>query len=310
MSSSTNPQGVTTNYTYDTFNRLYLARNDDKNVLARYRYAYKNNPDNGMGGYSNLTASVTPGDSTYTQGSNGSASVTASGGSGSYSYNWSLLNGSSIISTGGNSNSFSFTCSQSGTLTVQCVVTDNTTGETVTAAQTVSCVQSMYHIYLTNNSGYNGYTFPMYIDGTLHNFPANGVSNQLVATIPAGTHTFMFPCGPTSSFVMTPNSTPIPAGCGTNFSLTVSTNLTFSFYTTQTMAANLTTASTPPANFCTHGCSYTQTVYLSNVTYYYDSGKTQPVKETLIFPYNNNPNNLVYVLNGSGVPTGATFSCP
>jgi hypothetical protein len=119
---------------------LYLARNDDKNVLARYRYGYQNAPDNGMGGYVALTATVTPGASSYTPGASGSATLTLSGGSGNYSYNWSLQNSSgTVLQSCTSGSSFSYTCSQTGTLTVQCVVTDNLLGNTVTASTNVSC---------------------------------------------------------------------------------------------------------------------------------------------------------------------------
>lgn len=143
ITTATDPRGVTTNYTYDTFNRLYLVRNDDQNIIGRNRYGYQNAPDNGQGGYSSLVgATVNPGAASYPQGSTGTATVTGvSGGSGSYSYSWYLKNssGSVLASTlNTTATSFSYTCSQTGILTVQCVVTDTQTGITSTTSTNIS----------------------------------------------------------------------------------------------------------------------------------------------------------------------------
>jgi hypothetical protein len=128
MTTASVPRGVSTNYAYDTYNRLYLARNDDKNIVARYRYGYQNIPDNGQGGYTTLTGSISPSTTDFNINGSGLATASVSGGSGSYTYSWSLLNGSTTIQTG-SSTSFAFTCTQYGTLKVQCVVTDNLTGQ-------------------------------------------------------------------------------------------------------------------------------------------------------------------------------------
>jgi len=42
MASATDPRGVTTNYTYDSFKRLFNSKNDDANVLNKYIYHYFN----------------------------------------------------------------------------------------------------------------------------------------------------------------------------------------------------------------------------------------------------------------------------
>lgn len=192
----TNPQGVTTNYTYDTFNRLYLTRNDEKNIVAQYRYAYQNNPDNGKGGYTTISASLTPGASSYTRGSTGSATVVASGGSGSYSYNWSLLSGSSILATGSNGSSFSFTCSQTGTISIKCVITDNTTGLSTIASQTITCngivVPSGNFTFQTGyNNAYNtlssdGNTVSFVLSFYISSITMNAGANYYVASVCEG----------------------------------------------------------------------------------------------------------------------------
>jgi hypothetical protein len=171
MTTVTDPKGVTTNYAYDTFNRLYLTRNDDKNIVAKYRYAYQNNPDNGMGGYATLTGAVTVGTSSYSLGSSGSASISASGGSGNFSYSWSLLYGSTVLATGGNSNSFNFTCNQTGTLTVKCIVTDNNTGQTKPFTQDITCSgATITYGNFTFVSGYTNYYNSLSNNGTTVSF--------------------------------------------------------------------------------------------------------------------------------------------
>jgi len=42
MVTVTDPRGLTTNYTYDTFNRLFNIKNDDSKVLNQYKYHYYN----------------------------------------------------------------------------------------------------------------------------------------------------------------------------------------------------------------------------------------------------------------------------
>jgi len=158
--------------------------------------------------YTAPTASVSTGASSYTQNDTGSATVSASGGSGSYSYAWSLLNGSTVLSNGSNSSSFSFTCSQTGTLTVRCIVTDNVTGQTKTATQNISCTAAITYGNFTLQSGYSNYYNSLSKSGTSVSFVLSfGLSNSsmnsgwsyYVATIPTGFK-------PTSARTVTINS--------------------------------------------------------------------------------------------------------
>ncbi len=107
--------------------------------------------------YTTPTASVSTGATSYSQNDTGSASVSASGGSGNYSYAWSLLSGSSVLTNGTNSSSFSFNCSQTGTLTVRCIVTDNVTAQTVTATKNISCAPAVITGNFSLQSGYMNY---------------------------------------------------------------------------------------------------------------------------------------------------------
>ena len=134
IATATNVRGVTTNYTYDLSRRLFMVRDDDKNILNRYRYGYRNYPDNGLGGYSPITAYLTK-PSYVIKGNSSSGKVTVSGGSGSFSYNWYLKTSSGTLTTSSlksSSDVFYFTCSQTGTYYIQCEVTDNLLGKKIT----------------------------------------------------------------------------------------------------------------------------------------------------------------------------------
>jgi hypothetical protein len=144
--SATNPQEVTTRYNYDTFGRLWFAWNDDKKIFSHYHYGYQNAPDNGEGGYTTPSAVISVNASSYTLDTTGTATISISGGSGNYTYNWYLETSSGAVlssSLNTTSTSFSFTCSQTGTLTVQCVVTDILTGQSVAFNKTIACYTAL-----------------------------------------------------------------------------------------------------------------------------------------------------------------------
>ena len=174
ITSMTDPRGVTTNYTYDTFNRLFLARNDDKNIIGRYRYGYQNAPDNGQGGYSAPAATVTPGATSYTSGATGTATLSSiSGGSGSYAYSWYLKNSTGTVLASNlntSSVSFSYSCSQTGTLTVQCVITDNGTGISRTVSANITVTSVTYSCNFTMQPGYSNMTNSISCDNSATTF--------------------------------------------------------------------------------------------------------------------------------------------
>jgi len=133
ITSVTDPRGVTTNYSYDTFNRLNITRNDDKNIISSNRYGFTE-------GNSNLVVAVSTKILNYGINDSGSATVLVSGGSGGgYAYAWSLINKDNKVLQSANTSSFSFNASEVGTLTVQCVVTDIIAGKTITSSKKVNC---------------------------------------------------------------------------------------------------------------------------------------------------------------------------
>ena len=159
MTSMTDPRGVTTNYSYDAFSRLSQTSNDDKSILSRYLYGYKNASGNGPGAYTAPVATVTPGATTYNYGTTGTATLSSvSGGSGSYIYNWYLKNSSGTVLASNlntTSASFSFTCSQGGPLTIQCVITDNITGLSSTPSTTITSGAVTVNGSFSTTSGYS-----------------------------------------------------------------------------------------------------------------------------------------------------------
>jgi hypothetical protein len=144
--SYTNTQGVTSYYSYDTSGRLFLVRNDDKNIISKYRYAYKNYPDNGIGGYATLSVSLTtPTPPEVLIGQNNTASATVSGGTGNYKYNWYLKKSTGTVeksSLNSSSSSFIFSCDDYGPYYITCEVIDNELGISYTknSSNITSCV--------------------------------------------------------------------------------------------------------------------------------------------------------------------------
>jgi hypothetical protein len=160
ISSITDPRGIKTSYSYYPLTgRLYLSKNNDDNILARY--AYQIDPYNGMGGYTAPVATVTPGATSYLPGTTGTAALgNISGGSGSYTYSWYLKNSTGTVLASNlntTSTSFSFFCSEPGTLTIQCLITDNKTGLSTTVSTTfTSGVVPVYGSFSTAS----GYVYP------------------------------------------------------------------------------------------------------------------------------------------------------
>jgi hypothetical protein len=183
MASVTGSNGMLTKYYYDTFGRLFLVRDDNQNIIKRYRYGYKGASDNGMGGYQRVSAAINFGStSNYTVGSTYTVSLSnISGGSGNYSYSWYLKNTSgtvlsSMLNTA--STSYSFTCTQGGDMYVQCIITDNMTGQAyVISHASPITVTSAVIGYLTMDGSYFGISQNITITGSNVNVSVSFATN-------------------------------------------------------------------------------------------------------------------------------------
>ena len=168
MTSMTDPRGLKTSYYYDNFNRLFLVRDNQGNLISQNNYGYQNMYGSSSGGYS--AGKITTG-TAYSFGANGTATINTSniatevGGSGNYSYNWYLKrpNGSVISSTLNSAlNSFSFICSDAGALTIQCDVKDNQFGNTYSA----SCITNVSEGSFIINSNFTQMGSNLAFNGT------------------------------------------------------------------------------------------------------------------------------------------------
>jgi len=199
MTSATDTRGVTTYYSYDTFNRLFLSRNNDKNIIGINRYGFQNYSDNGLGGYSAPTASLVPGTTIYLQGETVTATLSpVSGGSGNYTYTWYLKNSTDSVLTcnlNTTSTSFSYACSKLGKLIIQCVITDKTTGIPTTLSTGISCIAVSATSHFIMRDGYKSTYTHLLRDGRVVTFviafspssyPMSVGQDSYIANVPDG----------------------------------------------------------------------------------------------------------------------------
>lgn len=142
LTSATDQRGVTARYIYDAANRLALNRDYNNNVLAKYRYNFSNAPSSSSDTPSPLSAVINKNDNTYFKYEN-TATVQVNGGSGNIGYSWYLKNASgTVLASSVNSGlaKFVFTPTQIGALTLECVVTDYYTNQTMSCSKSINCV--------------------------------------------------------------------------------------------------------------------------------------------------------------------------
>lgn len=159
ITSTTDTRGVTTKYEYDENNRLTLLRDLNNNVLAKYKYFY---------GITITEASINAAENPIINTST-SATISITGGSGNFGYNWQLLNGSGTIisSSTNNSTKFDFTCTTTGIYSIKCTITDYNTNATVSVTKSITCVYAPLVVsditggfgYLTTNYPFTAYYY-------------------------------------------------------------------------------------------------------------------------------------------------------
>ncbi len=131
VTSITGPGGYTTYYTYDPQNRLEYIEDKEGKVLQQYNYHYQ---------LPELIASTAASASSVASGSAVSFTTTAAGGSGNFSYKWTVSNATlnQVTTTSTGSFSVTATASHAPSFTLTCEVTDTQTGEKVTTSKQVT----------------------------------------------------------------------------------------------------------------------------------------------------------------------------
>jgi len=144
-------RGVVSSYTYDALGRLILSRNNDNNITGKYSYIFQSTPDNGLEGFSNLTATITTGQSSVVVDSVGSATANTSGGSGGFNFSWYLYDPSGGLiksSLNSSSSNFTFTSSTEGSNLLQCIITDIRTGQIVKPSKLIT-IRPLLNVTMT-----------------------------------------------------------------------------------------------------------------------------------------------------------------
>ncbi len=137
---STDPKGITMQYEYNSLSQLSNMLDADNNILTRYLYAYQNSSQIGDLSYNTLSASIITNSSSYQISNNGTANLEISGGSGYCSYKWTLSNSAGTILQSSNSDTFTFNCSQAGTLTISCSITDIISKSNISSSKTITSI--------------------------------------------------------------------------------------------------------------------------------------------------------------------------
>jgi len=151
ITSITNPRGIISSYTYDALGRLVLSRNNDNNITGKYSYIFQTTPDNGLEGFSNLTSTITTGQSSVVIDSVGSVTANTSGGSGSFSFSWYLYDPSDVLiqsNLNSSSPNFTFKSPVEGNHLVQCIITDIRTGQIVKPSKFIT-IRPLLNVTIT-----------------------------------------------------------------------------------------------------------------------------------------------------------------
>ncbi len=142
VTSIQSPRGLMTYYSYDSSDRLRMVRDHDLNILNKYEYAYHGASVSPVPTYSDLSLSLTAED-TVVYNVRSFAKVNVTGGSGEYTCTWSLktVSGTVLSSTiVPLSPDYILHAPQTGSLVVQCTVTDNQSGKSGSASKSIYCL--------------------------------------------------------------------------------------------------------------------------------------------------------------------------
>jgi len=139
--SAINPQGLTTRYLYDDFNRLAVIKDNNYNIVKTFNYAYK---DVGASFPPNTTTTIS---ALITSAQNISynvsnlATIVATGGSGNFEFDWTLKNpyGEVLVNGINAGATFTYIPTTLGQLTLECIITDLETYKSTLSTKTINC---------------------------------------------------------------------------------------------------------------------------------------------------------------------------
>lgn len=135
VTSITDASGYTSYYDYDDFNRLQYVKNKDGEVIEENRYNYQ---------LEELVASTTSSSSSVQSGQSVTLTTNASGGSGNFTYKWTVSNTNlnQVYNTSTGSLSITTNSNHAPNFTVTCEITDTQTNETITNTQLINVTVS------------------------------------------------------------------------------------------------------------------------------------------------------------------------
>jgi hypothetical protein len=150
--SITDPSGNSIYYHYDSLNRLKYIKNKDGEVLEENKYNYK---------LEELVATTTSSSGSVTSGDVVTFATNASGGSGNFTYKWTISNSNlnQVFNTSTGSLSVTTTSNHAPNFTMTCEVKDVETNEVITTTQQVSVTTNFLPLSVSNISYTSGSTY-------------------------------------------------------------------------------------------------------------------------------------------------------
>ncbi|MCL6295530.1 hypothetical protein [Jejuia spongiicola] len=143
VTSTTDPGGYTSYYVYNQFNRLRYVKNKDGEVLSENKYHYK---------VEDILASTTSTSYSVNSGQSITLTTVASGGTGNFTYKWTVSNSNlnQVFNTSSGTLNITTTANHAPSFTITCEVKDTQTNETMTTTTQVN-VSVSYPALVVNN---------------------------------------------------------------------------------------------------------------------------------------------------------------
>jgi YD repeat-containing protein len=188
VTSITDPGGNTSYYHYDAFNRLQYIKNKDGEVLKEYKYNYK---------VEEIVATTTSSATTVTSGQSVTLTTNASGGTGNFTYKWTVSNANlnQVFNTATGSLTITTTTNHAPNFTVTCEVKDTQTEEVMATTTQVNVTTNfpalvVGNITYTSGSNYVGknVTHTIHVSGGSGNYKYNWRKSNSQTSINLGSY--------------------------------------------------------------------------------------------------------------------------